>query len=108
MLKLYYGALQSVPKTEEDLLSGLIKELEGSLDPGFFVLNWNSLGISAFDRQCRKAINEFNTRVGQVLKNKRDIEALVDSISHAHLVPNVETSEVPMLQVRHSKTTSLT
>jgi dynein heavy chain len=107
MLKLYYKALQNVPKTEEELLSGLIEELEGSLDPGFFVLNWNSLGISAFDKQCRKAINEFNTRVGQILKNKRDIEALVDSISHAKLVPDVESAEVPTLQVRYSTPRSM-
>lgn len=100
MLVLYYDALDSVPGTEQELLSNLTKELEASLDPGFSVLNWNSLGISAFDRQCRKAINEFRTRVGQVLKNKRDIELLVAAISEAELLPDAEAADVPTLQVR--------
>lgn len=108
MLVLYYQAIKAVPETEEELLSKLLQELEASLDPGFNVLNWNSLGISDFNHQCRKAINEFNTRVGQVLKNKRDIEALVASISNATLVPESETSEVPTLQERFVATTCFT
>jgi dynein heavy chain, axonemal len=105
MLVLYYQAIKAVPKTEEELLSKMLLELEASLDPGFNVLNWNSLGISDFNHQCHKAINEFNTRVGQVLKNKRDIEALVASISNATLVPEGEASEVPTLQERFATTT---
>ena len=100
MLALYYDAIRAVPESEQELLTKLLQELEDSLTPGFNVLNWNSLGIADFDHQCRKAINEFNTRVGQVMKNKRDIEALVASISNANLVPENDSADVPSLQVR--------
>lgn len=100
MLELYYEAMRTVPHSEAQLLQPIVKELEASLDPGFHVLNWNSLGIADFTQQCRKAINEFNTRVGQVLKNKRDIEALVSSIASSQLLPDVDDcSTVPTLQV---------
>ena len=100
MLALYYGAVDAVPAAERELLSELLKELEAALDAGFHVLNWNSLGISDFAHQSRKAINDFNTRVGQVLKNKRDLEALVAAMSSASLLPEVQGPEVPTLQVR--------
>lgn len=99
MLELYYDAMETVPPSEAELLNPIVKELESSLDPGFHVLNWNSLGIADFTQQCRKSINEFNTRVGQVLKNKRDIEALVASIAAAELLPDVDNCNVPTLQV---------
>eukprot|EP00892_Ulva_mutabilis_P000669 jgi/Ulvmu1/10602/UM065_0058.1 len=98
MLALYYSAMKSVPSSEAQILQPIVKELESSLEPGFHVLNWNSLGISDFTQQCRKAINEFNTRVGQALKNMRDIEVLVASIASAELLPDVDDSTVPMLQ----------
>lgn len=100
MLDSYYEAIKTVPSSEADLLKPLMEELKSSLDPGFHVLNWNSLGIADFTQQCRKAVNEFNTRVGQVLKNKRDIDALVLSIASADLLPDVSNSAVPTLQVR--------
>lgn len=100
MLELYYEAMRTVPNSEAQLLQPIVKALEASLDPGFHFLNWNSLGIADFTQQCRKAINEFNTRVGQVLKNKRDIEALVASIASAELLPDVDDcTTVPTLQV---------
>lgn len=102
MLALYYDAMSSVPSSEAELLQPIVKELESSLEPGFHVLNWNSLGIADFTQQCRKAINEFNTRVGQALKSKRDIEALVTSIASAELLPDVNSRGVPTLQVRLS------
>jgi hypothetical protein len=85
MLNMYYEAVESVPQTELLLLTPILKDLESSLDAGF--------------QQCRKAINEFNTRIGQVLKNKRDIEVLVHSISSAQIVPEDVESKVPTLQV---------
>jgi dynein heavy chain, axonemal len=99
MLNMYYEAVGSVPHTELQLLTPILEDLESSLDAGFQVLNWNSLGIADFTQQCRKAINEFNTRIGQVLKNKRDIEALVQAISHAQIVPGDDAQFVPTLQV---------
>jgi hypothetical protein len=99
MLNMYYEAVGSVPHTELQLLTPILEDLESSLDAGFQVLNWNSLGIADFTQQCRKAINEFNTRIGQVLKNKRDIEALVQAISHAQIVPGDDALFVPTLQV---------
>ena len=99
MLALYYAAIDAVPATERELLSELLKELEASLDAGFHVLNWNSLSISDFAAQCRKAVTDFNTRVGQVLKNKRDIEALVAAMSSASLLPEDQGPDVPTLQV---------
>jgi dynein heavy chain, axonemal len=100
MLAQYYRAVHSVPATEQVLLSELLKELEASLDPGFQVLNWNSLGISDFVAQCRKAITDFNTKVSQVLKNKKDLEALVAAMRTASLLPQVDGTEVPTLQAR--------
>lgn len=99
MLNMYYEAVESVPQTELELLKPILKDLESSLDAGFHVLNWNSLGIADFTQQCRKAINEFNTRIGQVLKNKRDIEALVQAIASTRMLPEVDTTTVPTLQV---------
>lgn len=108
MLNMYYEAVESVPQTELLLLTPILKDLESSLDAGFQVLNWNSLGIADFTQQCRKAINEFNTRIGQVLKNKRDIEALVQAISFAQIVPDDDALNVPTLQVCWSSITDLT
>lgn len=99
MLALYYDAMKTVPSSEAELLQAIVKELESSLDPGFHVLNWNSLGIADFTQHCRKAINEFNTRVGQALKNKRDIELLVASIAAANLLPDIDSTNVPTIQV---------
>jgi dynein heavy chain len=36
-----------------------LEELESSLQPGFHILNWNSLGIPEFIQACTKAINTF-------------------------------------------------
>lgn len=107
MLNMYYEAVESVPQTELQLLTPILKDLESSLDAGFQVLNWNSLGIADFTQQCRKAINEFNTRIGQVLKNKRDIEALVQSIAMADIVPDDDALHVPTLQVCFSPSITL-
>lgn len=100
MLALYYRALAGVPPTEQELLAPMCAELEASLEPGLTVLNWNSLGISDFAQQCHKAVNEFNTRVAQVLKNKHEIEVLVAGMSQANLMPTAETAQVPTLQAR--------
>jgi dynein heavy chain, axonemal len=100
MLNMYYDAVESVPQTELELLKPILEDLESSLDAGFHVLNWNSLGIGDFTQQCRKAINEFNTRIGQVLKNKRDIESLVHAIAYTQLLPEDDPASVPTLQVR--------
>lgn len=100
MLTRYYQALASVPQTEQALLATMCGDLEASLEPGLTVLNWNSLGISDFALQCHKAVNEFNTRVAQVLKNKHEMEVLVAAMSQANLMPVVDTCSVPTLQVR--------
>jgi dynein heavy chain, axonemal len=100
MLQMYYEAINAVPQSEQELLARILQGLEASLDPGFNVLNWNSLGIADFTHQCRKAINEFNTRIGQVVKHKRDIENLVNAISSAPLLPPDDGVDVPTLQVR--------
>ena len=107
-LVLYYKAVDTVPASEQELLLQLLTELESSLDPGFSVLNWNSLGITEFVQQCRKAISDFNTRIGQVLKNKKDIEALVAAMSQASLLPELpDDKDVPSLQVCNTSSSRL-
>ena len=43
-----------------------LEELEACLQPGFLILNWNSLGIPEFIAACSKSINAFQQLVKQV------------------------------------------
>lgn len=103
MLAAYYDAVDSVPASERNLLDGMLADLEACLEPGISVLNWNSLGIPEFAARARRAINEFATRVSQVLKHKHDIEASVAEIANACLLPPAMPDYVPTLQVRNPR-----
>ena len=51
---------------EKELLVKKLEELEACLQPGFLILNWNSLGIPEFIAACSKSINAFQQLVKQV------------------------------------------
>lgn len=59
VLQHYYEVIGQLLPIEKELMKRKLEELEGSLQPGFTILNWNSLGIPEFITACQKAINTF-------------------------------------------------
>lgn len=83
MLQHYYDVISQLLPIESDLMKRKLDELEVSLQPGFTILNWNSLGIPEFITACSKAINTFQQVVKQVQKNSSIIEQVVFTIAGA-------------------------
>ncbi|PNH08033.1 Dynein-1-alpha heavy chain, flagellar inner arm I1 complex [Tetrabaena socialis] len=99
MLAKYYECIDQLSPVERELMERKLEELEGCLQPGFTILNWNSLGITEFIGACNKAIATFQQLVKQVQKNSGIIEQVVYAIAGAQLVSEpVEGAEVMDLQ----------
>ncbi|KXZ49756.1 DHC2 protein [Gonium pectorale] len=99
MLAKYYESIDQLTPVERELMERKLEELEGCLQPGFTILNWNSLGISEFIGTCDKAIATFQQLVKQVQKNSGIIEQVVYAIAGAQLVKEPEEgAEVMDLQ----------
>jgi hypothetical protein len=81
MLQHYYDVIAQLLPIERELMKRKLDELEQSLQPGFTILNWNSLGIPEFITACNKAINTFQQVVKQVQKNSGIIEQVVYAIA---------------------------
>eukprot|EP01116_Phalansterium_solitarium_P024846 TRINITY_DN921_c0_g1_i7.p1 TRINITY_DN921_c0_g1~~TRINITY_DN921_c0_g1_i7.p1 ORF type:complete len:1316 (+),score=676.84 TRINITY_DN921_c0_g1_i7:209-4156(+) len=87
MLALYAAALSKITAAERPLLATFQAELRQVLSPGFKSLNWHSLRIADFIKQAEKEINRFSSVVNQVQKNASMIEAVVEAVANAVLVP---------------------
>lgn len=85
MLQHYYDVIGQLLPIECELMKRKLVELESSLQPGFTILNWNSLGIPEFITACNKAINTFQQVVKQVQKNSGIIEQVVYAIAGAQV-----------------------
>ena len=81
MLARYAAATEGLTEVERELLSEKLAELKRSLNPGFKVLNWMSLGILEFVQNCDRAINEFSALVGLVRKNSGIVAGVVAEIA---------------------------
>nr|Q9SMH3.1 RecName: Full=Dynein-1-alpha heavy chain, flagellar inner arm I1 complex; AltName: Full=1-alpha DHC; AltName: Full=Dynein-1, subspecies f [Chlamydomonas reinhardtii]CAB56598.1 1-alpha dynein heavy chain [Chlamydomonas reinhardtii] len=99
MLFKYYESIDQLTPVERELMERKLEELESCLQPGFTILNWNSLGITEFIGTCDKAIATFQQLVKQVQKNSGIIEQVVYAIAGAQLVTEPEEgAEVMDLQ----------
>ncbi|GLI59150.1 hypothetical protein VaNZ11_000978 [Volvox africanus] len=102
MLAKYYDSIDQLSAVERELMERKLEELESCLQPGFTILNWNSLGITEFIGACDKAIATFQQLVKQVQKNSGIIEQVVYAIASAQLVSEAEEgAEVMDLQEFH-------
>ncbi len=86
-------SIDALSSVERELMERKLEELEGCLQPGFTILNWNSLGIAEFAAACNKAIATFQQLVKQVQKNSGIIEQVVYAIAGAQLVSEAEEGE---------------
>ncbi|MEW5308429.1 MAG: hypothetical protein WDW38_000392 [Sanguina aurantia] len=86
LLEHYYEVIHTLTPIERDLMVRKLEELEGALQPGFTILNWNSLGILEFIGAASKAIAAFQQVVKQVQKNSGIIEQVVYAIAGASLI----------------------
>lgn len=92
-------SIDQLTPVERELMERKLEELESCLQPGFTILNWNSLGITEFIGTCDKAIATFQQLVKQVQKNSGIIEQVVYAIAGAQLVTEPEEgAEVMDLQ----------
>ncbi len=79
-------SIDALSPVERELLARKLDDLEASLEPGFTIFNWTSLGITEFIANCDKAIATFQSLVKQVQKNSSIIEQVVYAIAGAQLV----------------------
>ena len=93
MVEHYYEVIGQLTPVERELLAKKLEELEQSLQPGFTILNWNSLGIAEFIQASSKSINTFQQVVKQVQKNSGIIEQVVYAIAGAQIINEPPTSE---------------
>ena len=81
MLARYAAATEGLSEVERELLSEKLAELKRSLNPGFKVLNWMSLGVLEFVQNCDRAINGFAALVRLVRKNSGIVAGVVAEIA---------------------------
>lgn len=56
MIRNYQSAVSKVGVAEKPLITRMLEDLKKVLNPGFEVLNWNSLGIPDFIAKCEQVI----------------------------------------------------
>lgn len=86
MLDNFNSSVKSLEHAEYRILKPEIEKLMKTLQPGFSVLNWNSLGIEDFIKRCNKQIDNFQSIVTKVKRNTSIIRGLVSQIKNTVLV----------------------
>eukprot|EP00818_Percolomonas_sp_WS_P004801 CAMPEP_0117449454 /NCGR_PEP_ID=MMETSP0759-20121206/7954_1 /TAXON_ID=63605 /ORGANISM="Percolomonas cosmopolitus, Strain WS" /LENGTH=4456 /DNA_ID=CAMNT_0005241931 /DNA_START=311 /DNA_END=13681 /DNA_ORIENTATION=- len=86
MLDNFNSSVKSLEHAEYRILKPEIEKLMKTLQPGFTVLNWNSLGIEDFIKRCNKQIDNFQSIVTKVKRNTSIIRGLVNQIKNTVLV----------------------
>lgn len=86
MLDNFNSSVKSLEPAEYRILKPEIEKLMRALQPGFTVLNWNSLGIDDFIKRCNKQIDNFQSIVTKVKRNTSIIRGLVNQIKNTILV----------------------
>lgn len=86
MLGNYHAILHSLHPVERRLVASRLRELQAELRQGFDPCNWCSLHIPTLIERCTKAINEFQSVIGQIHKSSSMIEEVIESIESAALV----------------------
>ena len=84
----YDSIVCNLEKQEQQLLSAKIEVLRTEMSPGVRYINWSSLSIPEYARNCDKRLSEFQAFVNAVTKNSSVIDASVKNISRALLFDN--------------------
>ena len=71
---------------ERRLLDSKLRQLQGRLEMGFSILNWNSLGIDQFVKDTREDIKKFGSTVDEIRKKTKDIQKEVERIAMTDLI----------------------
>ena len=92
MLDRFYEAIEQLSPIERELMDKKISELNACLNPGFDILNWNSLAITEFIDSCNKKIGEFLQIVKSVQKSSSLIEDVVFAIAGTQIISEPKES----------------
>ncbi|KAG2382028.1 hypothetical protein C9374_005820 [Naegleria lovaniensis] len=97
MIDNFTTAKDSLDSAEEKVLTPLITRLKRILEPGFSVLNWNSLGIDEFIKRCNSEISDFQSIVQKMQRNASVIRSLIQQLRSPFLTkPEIRTGETMM------------
>ncbi|KAL9651290.1 hypothetical protein ABK040_001243 [Willaertia magna] len=100
MLENFHSAKSSLDKAEEKVLTPLIVKLKKTLEPGFSVLNWNSLGIDEFIKRCNSEISDFQSTVQKLQRNAAVIRSLIQQLKSPFVVkPDFKDSELTLQEL---------
>jgi dynein heavy chain len=100
MLNSFHSSIAILEEAEFKVLLPRIRKLRKALEPGFTVLNWNSLGIDGFIRKCNTDISDFQSTVKKVQKNAALIKGLVRQMRDTPLIkePHLQPDQLVSLE----------
>uniref|UniRef100_A0A8D3BG74 AAA+ ATPase domain-containing protein n=1 Tax=Scophthalmus maximus TaxID=52904 RepID=A0A8D3BG74_SCOMX len=99
LVNCFHSVMDSLSDAKFIMLAQQMKAVKKVMHFGCERLNWKSLGIPEFIKECAQAVSKFQSVVNQIQMNERDINSKLQSMVMANLlkfpVPDKQSNILP-------------